>query len=232
MISPQDYLQDPCRASSLSFRRTNTTVIPENVLILRDDEFAEIPYPAIDEPYFKLIHRMEWIDQIHLPEDFEMIQCDTADYADHIRECYDGIYISADDLLKQETYPGFDPGLRIAICERNRKKIIASGIAEYDPYIVLELLHRLQGKADFVTVSGKTNNPDHPIALYKSCGFADMTIWHIITKINIHRHSRWFFIFGHSPHTASCPHVGSKRPVSHAWLLLATRERVPRVKQT
>ena len=206
MISPQDYLQDPCRASSLSFRRTNTTVIPENVLILRDDEFAEIPYPAIDEPYFKLIHRMEWIDQIHLPEDFEMIQCDTADYADHIRECYDGIYISADDLLKQETYPGFDPGLRIAICERNREKIIASGIAEYDPlvgegildwiqvspayrrkhlgkYIVLELLHRLQGKADFVTVSGKINNPDHPIALYKSCGFADMTIWHIITKI-------------------------------------------------
>ena len=206
MISPQDYLQDPCRASSLSFRRTNTTVIPENVLILRDDEFAEIPYPAIDEPYFKLIHRMEWIDQIHLPEDFEMIQCDTADYADHIRECYDGIYISADDLLKQETYPGFAPGLRIAISERNRKKIIASGIAEYDPlvgegildwiqvspayrrkhlgkYIVLELLHRLQGKADFVTVSGKTNNPDHPIALYKSCGFADMTIWHIITKI-------------------------------------------------
>ena len=206
MISPQDYLQDPCRASSLSFRRTNTTVIPENVLILRDDEFAEIPYPAIDEPYFKLIHRMEWIDQIPLPEDFEMIQCDTADYADHIRECYDGIYISADDLLKQETYPGFAPGLRIAISERNRKKIIASGIAEYDPlvgegildwiqvspayrrkhlgkYIVLELLHRLQGKADFVTVSGKTNNPDHPIALYKSCGFADMTIWHIITKI-------------------------------------------------
>ena len=206
MISPQDYLQDPCRASSLSFRRTNTTVIPENILILRDDEFAEIPYPAIDEPYFKLIHRMEWIDQIHLPEDFEMIQCDTADYADHIRECYDGIYISADDLLKQETYPGFDPGLRIAICERNREKIIASGIAEYDPlvgegildwiqvspayrrkhlgkYIVLELLHRLQGKADFVTVSGKINNPDHPIALYKSCGFADMTIWHIITKI-------------------------------------------------
>ena len=206
MISPQDYLQDPCRASSLSFRRTNTTVIPENVLILRDDEFAEIPYPAIDEPYFKLIHRMEWIDQIHLPEDFEMIQCDTADYADHIRECYDGIYISADDLLKQETYPGFAPGLRIAISERNRKKIIASGIAEYDPlvgegildwiqvspayrrkhlgkYIVLELLHRLQGKADFVTVSGKINNPDHPIALYKSCGFADMTIWHIITKI-------------------------------------------------
>lgn len=206
MISPQDYLQDPCRASSLSFRRTNTTVIPENVLIVRDDEFAEIPCPAIDEPYFKLIHRMEWIDQIHLPEDFEMIQCDTADYADHIRECYDGIYISADDLLKQETYPGFAPGLRIAISERNRKKIIASGIAEYDPlvgegildwiqvspayrrkhlgkYIVLELLHRLQGKADFVTVSGKTNNPDHPIALYKSCGFADMTIWHIITKI-------------------------------------------------
>ena len=27
----------------------------------------------------------------------------------------------------------------------------------------------------------------------------------------IHRHSRWYFIFGHSPHTTGCPHVGIKR---------------------
>lgn len=152
-----------------------------------------------DVPYFKLIHRMKLVERIPLPEGFEIIECSASDYADHIRKCYDGVNISS------ETVNGYDPELQIAVSERDRKKIIASGIAEFDPqigegvldwiqvspaykrrhlgrFIVCELLHRLQRKADFVTVSGQMNNPDHPLALYKSCGFTDLTIWHVITK--------------------------------------------------
>lgn len=204
-MDAQDYLQDPCRASSLSFRKTNTTVIPEDLLILRDEEFEKSPSFGIDDPYFKLIHRMKQVERISLPEEFELIQCYAAAYADHIQECYDSVNISADILRKNEMAPGYDPGLRIAVSERNTKKIAASGIADLDPqigegvldwiqvssayrrrhlgkFIVCELLHRLQGKADFVTVSGRVNNPCHPLELYKSCGFTDLTIWHIITK--------------------------------------------------
>ena len=50
--------------------------------------------------------------------------------------------------------------------------------------------------------------------------------------IMIHPHSGWFFRFGHSPNTTSCAQVRSKWPASRACLLLATRKRVSRVKQT
>ena len=175
------------------------------MLILRDDEFENDLSFGIDDPYFKLIHRMKQVECLPLPEGFEIIQCNAEELPDHIRECYDEVNISAEMLRRNEMAPGYDPGLRIAVSERNRKKIVASGIAEYDPqvregvldwiqvspafrrrnlgrFIVCELLHRLQEKADFVTVSGRVNHPDHPLELYRSCGFTDLTIWHIITR--------------------------------------------------
>ena len=43
--------------------------------------------------------------------------------------------------------------------------------------IVNELLYRLKGQADFVTVSGDVNNEDNPLGLYEKCGFVDKRIW-------------------------------------------------------
>ena len=208
MINRQDYLRDPCKASSLPYWKTNIAPIPDDLLILRDDEFAKNNSYGTDDPYFKLIHHLENVDRYPLPEGYTVIQCSFADYADHILECYDGADMSAEILREYKNYPVYDPGLWIAVSDRKQDKIIASGIAEYDPgmgegildwiqvspayrrkhlgkFIVSELLHRLQGKADFVTVSGQMNNPDHPLALYESCGFTDLTIWHIITKRSI-----------------------------------------------
>ena len=48
--------------------------------------------------------------------------------------------------------------------------------------LVNELLTRLQGKADFVTVSGKVDNVTKPEMLYRKCGFKGDDIWHILTK--------------------------------------------------
>ena len=49
--------------------------------------------------------------------------------------------------------------------------------------IVQELLFRLQNRADFVTVSGKQNDPLDPRGLYERCGFGAGTIWHILTNM-------------------------------------------------
>ena len=49
-------------------------------------------------------------------------------------------------------------------------------------FIVNELLWRMRDKADFVTVSGKVDNPTNPRELYKTCGFADEEIWHVLRK--------------------------------------------------
>ena len=47
-------------------------------------------------------------------------------------------------------------------------------------YIVKELLWRMKDIADFVTVSGKCNNPSNPEALYRRCGFVGTDVWHIL----------------------------------------------------
>ena len=49
--------------------------------------------------------------------------------------------------------------------------------------------------------------------------------------ITIHRRSRWYFIFGHSPHTTGVPTHWHIVPASTHWLL-ATRKRVAWVEKT
>lgn len=48
--------------------------------------------------------------------------------------------------------------------------------------IVNELLRRMQGRADFATVSGKVNNLTRPERLYRRCGFTGDDMWHILTQ--------------------------------------------------
>jgi len=48
---------------------------------------------------------------------------------------------------------------------------------------VAELLRRMQGKALFVTVSGKCDDPCQPQQLYRACGFTGNSIWHVLRKM-------------------------------------------------
>lgn len=98
----------------------------------------------------------------------------------------------------------YDESLWIFIDEiNNSKKIpVAFGLADLDSFmkegilewiqvspeyrgkgfgtfLVNELLNRLKGKADFVTVSGDCNNINNPIKLYRKCGFVGNSIWYI-----------------------------------------------------
>ncbi len=54
------YLLDPCGASSLPFWNTNSIPIPEDLLILREDDprLETVAQQCVDTPYFKLIHTM------------------------------------------------------------------------------------------------------------------------------------------------------------------------------
>jgi GNAT superfamily N-acetyltransferase len=49
-------------------------------------------------------------------------------------------------------------------------------------FLVRELLWRMKGKTDFVTVSGKVDDPNRPEQLYRSCGFTGNDIWYISRK--------------------------------------------------
>ena len=202
------YLSDPCGVSSLPFWKTETVTVPHFLSIVRDDEYMqnESEYAAYtDEPYFKLVHQMRDLQIPILPDGFSIENIGIAGFAHHIGECYADGGISDEDLKKYINHPVYDPMLWIAVKDNQTEKTVATGIAELDTrigegilewiqvspkyrrmglgeFVVNELLYRMKGKADFVTVSGKVNNKTNPLALYEHCGFSEIVIWHVLTK--------------------------------------------------
>ena len=206
-MDAKDYRADPCRASSLPFWKTERVTVPENITILREDRFDASECRGTDEPYFRMIHRLEGIERPALPEPFRTVPCDADGFARHIRECYTEECITADELRAYARQPVYDADLRIAVADTTNGRIAASGIADADTrigegilewiqvspdyrhrglgkYIVRELLYRMRGTVDFATVSGKMNNPGNPFGMYLSCGFRDPVIWHVIRAGN------------------------------------------------
>jgi len=178
--------------------------VPAHLTILRDDAFSETACPGTDEPYFKLLHTLKSVPRPVLPEGFVLTSVGLEELADHINACYRREGVTAAELEAYTRRDVYDGDLWIAVRERETGRLAASGIGELDKRIgegvlewiqvspayrrrglgkavVCELLRRCSAKADFVTVSGRANNSDDPFDLYRSCGFTDPVIWHIIT---------------------------------------------------
>ncbi len=200
-------MQDPCAASSLPFWKTNNIRMPADMLILREDDprLGELRQGYTDTPYFKLIHPMRRIDRPVLPAGFRFMTPDETALSDHIAACYAQERASASELAACRRHPTYVPDLWLAVADETTGEIVASGIAELDGDIregilewiqvspayrrrgfgrllVCELLSRLQGRADFVTVSGKEEDASNPRLLYESCGFGGGVLWHVLRK--------------------------------------------------
>ena len=203
-MKKEDYLDDPCRAASLPFWKSEQIQIPAGILIYREDEFSEENLSGKDERYFKLLHDLETVPETDLPDTYMPDSAGLEEIAEHIRECYVSVSMTAAELKMYQERTVFDPDLWIVVREKSSGKIAACVIGELDRrigegvvewvqvspghrrkglgrFIVCELLRRLRGKADFVTVSGRLDSPDHPYELYRSCGFAHPVIWHIVS---------------------------------------------------
>lgn len=204
-MKPEEYLKNPCAASSLPFWKTNRIVLPEGVQVIRDDPFRGTCRHSCDTPYFKLIHRFGHLTRHPLPDGFSLASIDTGGFSSHISECYDLERISVAELEQYKNRNTYRADLWIAVRENKSGRIVAAGIAELDRtiregvlewiqvspgfrrrglgrFLVTELLSRMQKDADFVTVSGRLHNGTDPYALYESCGFSDPVIWHVIQK--------------------------------------------------
>ena len=205
-MTAEEYIKDPSGSSSLPFWKSDTT-LPDSIKVMRDDEFEEsVPDIWEDDPYFKMVHRLGDTEEILLHPDFEEASCSLSEMAEHINSCYEEEGISEAELANYRMSPVYDETLWLCIKEKESDKIAASAIGEFDrktgegildwiqvtegfrgrglgKYIVSELLRRLKGKADFVTVSGRTGNRTNPRALYKACGFGEEIIWHVLRRI-------------------------------------------------
>lgn len=202
------YLKNPCGTYSIPYWKSKGIKIPENMKILHDREFEDgflLEYN--DEKYFRLMHNLKDVEKVELEEFFVR----TANSKDiplmqKIMNCsYEDIVVTHEQLLGYMESEVYDENLWIIVSEKLTNKPVACGIAELDKelkegvlewiqvlpeyrgkklgqLLVNELLTRLQGKADFVTVSGKVDNATKPEMLYRKCGFTDADIWHVLTK--------------------------------------------------
>ena len=198
------YKKDPCRASSLPFWKIEQTVIPSHLRIIRDDEMTENVDAGTDDPYFKMVHRLNTVSDAALLDGFVLTSADPEELAAHVRECYAAERVTADELRSYTRTAVYDAALWLVVRDGATGRIAASGIGALDTrigegvldwiqvspayrrkglgtFIVCELLRRMRGKAAFVTVSGRINNPTKPMALYQACGFTDPVIWHVLS---------------------------------------------------
>ena len=91
MISKETYMANPCGTSSLPFWKEKQIVVPDNMLILHDKDFNEsylIQYN--DEKYFRLKHNLVNVNELVLPNGFELYDATLSDFAKHINKCYKG----------------------------------------------------------------------------------------------------------------------------------------------
>ena len=206
-MTEEEYLASPTRASSLSFRKSRTLVLPDEIRTVPDEVYRAEDFRGwTDEVYFRLVHRMKDPEIPAVPPGFSLRSLPREAFARHIELCY-GMEDASPELAGLSVPPLFDPSLWIALCPAGSAEPAATGIAVFDPEIregclewiqvspsfrrrglgkavVLTLLGRLAGRASFVTVSGREESIHRPSLLYESAGFGEKALWHILRKEN------------------------------------------------
>ena len=207
MLTKQAYLADPCRVSSLPYWKACRIVPPPGIVLVHEENFASANYPDYrDEPYFRLRHNLKAVPAPQLPEGFSPCALSLPEYTAHINRCYQDIGVTESELQQFTNRTVYDATLWIAAKDSRTGAVAATGIADLDReiregilewiqvspeyrgcglgrWLVCELLRRMQGRADFATVSGRCGNPTNPEQLYRACGFTGCDVWHILTPV-------------------------------------------------
>ena len=209
-MTREEYLKDPCAVLSIPYWKAKAITAPGNMRIVHDRDFspdAFKDYDYTDERYFRLRHDLQRIGQTRLP-DFRIetagpAQLDTI--VSVINRSYTDLAVSASQLEGYMHTPVYVPELWLLVRERATGICTACGIADFDQEtaeltlewiqvlpgyrgrkigqtLVNALLDRGRAGAAFATVSGKMDDPTHPEALYRKCGFVGQDVWHVLRK--------------------------------------------------
>ena len=156
--------------------------------------------------YFRLRHDLSDVATPELPPGYRFRQADmprqAAEVARLIAACYPDLRPTAQAVRGWMGHPPYAPelwvwalspagdpaGLGIAELDRS----VPEGSLEYiqvlpahrriglGSALVNELLRRLEGRADFATVSGRVEAATHPERLYRRFGFVGQDVWWVL----------------------------------------------------
>jgi GNAT superfamily N-acetyltransferase len=179
--------------------------------IIHNDFFQKINNEGFSliKPYFRILNECKEVSQYSLDERFSIlnvnIETELIKISELIGKCYKDIHPSVEEVQRWTKSRVFDNNLWIWIIDRLLNTPIGLGIAELDrsvpegslewiqvlpeyqgnglgKVLVLELLNRMSGYVDFVTVSGEVDNITNPERLYRSCGFHGSDVWWLLRK--------------------------------------------------
>lgn len=212
-MDKEKYLANPCGTYALPYWKEAKLKLPENMKVVHEEYFEDSYLSRyIDTTYFRLIHYLKNIEEVHLEALYELktvdINIDVEDIVYIINNSYEDIKVNKNQVEGWTKEPVYDENLWIFIIDKEINKPVALGIADFDDdlkegilewiqvlpqyrsqglgqVLVKELLHRLKGKAGFVTVSGKCDNETKPEMLYRKCGFEGKDVWHVMVKKDI-----------------------------------------------
>lgn len=204
-----EYLENPCGLLSIPYWKAQKIFTPDNMRIVHNSIFSQNLLTEYDDTeYFRLKHDLKNINKPELSPDFTIHTITEKQYPDltELINCtYEhlGIKVDIKQINEWTNTEVYEPDLWIALFEKDR--MAGAVIADYDKTageaiiewlqilpeyrgmglasaVLNECLGRMQGKADFVTVSGQVNNMTKPERVYRKCGFTGNDIWHILIK--------------------------------------------------
>ena len=207
MLSLQSYLDDPCGTTSIPYWKYKRILVPSNMKIIHERDINAGSFSDhSDEPYFRLYHDLKNVESRTAPE-IEIVPGGSSVNGSVrlINASYTDLSVTVEQIESYRQTPVYCPDLWILLKERATGTVVAGGIADHDKEAgeaILEwiqvlpqyrgrgygqitvdhLLSKMQGIARFATVSGKIDDPSHPEALYRKCGFTGNDIWHVLTK--------------------------------------------------
>lgn len=208
MIPLNEYLKNPCGTLSIPYWKNKNIITPEHIKVVHQIDYSAEDFSDFtDEPYFRLIHRLENIEAFSL-DGFYVRTAESEEIpltVDLINKSYTDISVSHEQIWALTQLDVYDKNLWIIVYDKKTDSAVGCGIADFDGearegvlewiqilpqyrgrkigrLIVSELLCRMIGKADFATVSGKVNNASKPEILYRKCGFTGNDVWHILCR--------------------------------------------------
>lgn len=202
------YKINPCGTLSIPYWKQKSITIPPNMKIVHEKDYKQEAFEEYkDEPYFRLIHELK--ETFDVKSEIYTIETVTEDdipsLVEVINQSYTDLSVTHEQLIGYTKTIVYDRELWVLVIDKRDFRVVGCGIADLDrdlkegilewiqvlpayrgekigQLIVNELLKRMKGKAEFVTVSGKTGNVTNPEILYRKCGFVGDDIWHILTK--------------------------------------------------
>lgn len=179
------------------------------LIILNSKYIPETLQLANCKKYFKMVYRFEDIPSNHLSKDIRIVDVDCTreltEVMSFINRCYDDINVTQEEVRSWTSRKVFDSSLWIWLIDITTGRKVGLGIAEldrtlfegalewiqihpdfqskgYGKIVVTELQHRLNNKAEFITVSGEENPYENAKKLYQRCGFYGDSIWTIAKR--------------------------------------------------